>query len=232
MGTVPTLPSAFTSWQDGLRGLGKTPVFFQLIAADGETNLLPEDLYMILHVNPQSMRISPQKNITNVRTKGGYVEFHWGDGVTNISFDQATGGFMRLTSGLSNKTGSSFVDSDQSKMGRRETLAYDSYLDLLGLFKNNGATYDSRGTIASQGYVKFNFDGMSYLGWFDNASVTEDVSRPYQFAISSSFTVEKETVLFRTTIRRTSAANYSNLSASEIANEPIFDAFVNNRNTV
>jgi len=227
-----TIPSSFSSFQDGNAGLGKTPVYFQILAADGETNLLPEDLFLVLHVNPQTMRVTYQKNIPSVKTEGGYVEFHWGDGVTNITFDHATGGFMRLTSGLSNKAGSSYVDTDQGKLGRRETLAYDSYLDLLALYKMNGATYGRNGNIVSQGFIKINFDGMAYTGWWDNFSVTEDVSRPFQFAMSASFTSSKETMLYRTTLQNTQSGNFSNQSASEIADEPIFSGFFRDSGTV
>ncbi len=227
-----TIPSSFSSYQDGNSGLGKTPAYFQILAADGETNLLPEELYLVLMVNPQTMRITYQKNIPSVKTQGGYVEFHWGDGVTNIVLDHATGGFMRLTSGLSNKTGSSLVDTDQAKLGRRETLSYDSYMDMLALFKMNGATYARNGTIASQGFIKINFDGMTYTGWWDNFSVTDDVSRPYQFALSANFTSSKETMLYRTTLQSTQSGNFSNFPDSETADETIFTSFGRDRGTV
>lgn len=193
--TIPMLQGAFKSAKDGSNGMGKRPVIFDIIAPDGETSLLPDSLKMVLHVNPNSMKMSYQKVITRMQMIGGYVEQHWGDGVHEITFEMATGGFMRLFSGLSNVTGGGFSTGGT----RRETIAYDKYLDLLALFHNNGAIYDTNGNVAFQGQIKIIFDGGIYFGWFNNFSVSEEVSQPYQFKLSTGFTVEREIQNFKTT---------------------------------
>jgi hypothetical protein len=153
------------------------------------------------------MSVAYSKMIDRTQTLGGWVEQHWGDGSTQITLEMATGGLMRLGSGLSNVTGP--ADSDvlitpSSEQGlatggtRRETIAYDKYLDVLSLFHHNGSIYDTRGAIAMQGRIRIMFDGFSWYGWFDTFSVQEEAERPYQFSISAGFTVEREQHELRT----------------------------------
>jgi hypothetical protein len=96
---------------------GRRPVIFDVVKSDRETSLLPEGLRLVMHVNPSTMQLSYAKQTERTQTRGGFVEFHWGDAAEEITFDAATGGFMRLYAGLSNITGGS------GTQGRRETLA-------------------------------------------------------------------------------------------------------------
>lgn len=197
---TPMFRSAFTSWQDADLGMGRRPVILDILGPDWETSLLPEELKMVLHVNPSTMSFSHQKVTERIQTRGGYVEQHWGDGNTEISFEMATGGFMRLYTGLSYTTSPEVTGGT-----RRETIAYDKYLDLLALFHNNGAVYDSRGAIVLQGIIKITFDEGVYYGWFNSFSVQEAAEKPYQFALSAGFTVNKEQLTLRTTVSSTTA---------------------------
>jgi len=172
---------------------GRRPVIFDILAPNQETSLLPGNLKLVLHVNPRSMQLSYTKQITRTQTRGGFVEFHWGDAAEEISFDAATGGFMRMYTGLSNVTG-----GRGAVQGRRQTLAYDRYLDLLALFHNNGAVFDLSGNIVIQGYIKITFDGGVHIGWFDgDFAVVEDASTPYMFNMTSRFIIDREIMQFR-----------------------------------
>lgn len=194
--------SAFQSPADEFSGQGKRPVVFDILGPDRETSILPEGLRLVLHVNPKSMKFSYNKVVEVIQTLGGYVEQHWGSGANSISFDAATGGFMRLFSGLSNVTGGrTAVDLGGT---RRETIAYDKYLDLLALFHNNARLYDNNGAIVTQGVIQISFDGHLFRGWFDDFNVSETAENPYQFELSANFTIDFEKHLLRSTI---SAAN-------------------------
>jgi len=185
-------------------GRGRRPVMFDILAPDRQTSILDlveSGLRMVLHVNPRSMRLSYAKQTQRIQVRSGFVEFHWGDAAEEITFDAATGGFMRMFAGLSNIT--AYGAGDQS---RRETIAYDKYLDLLALFHNNGAIYDAFGNIAEQGYIKMTFDGGSHTGWFDGQfTVTEDANTPYMFNMSARFIIDREEMRFR-------SANLSNVA--------------------
>ncbi len=194
------IKSAFQSPLDEFDGSGRRPVVFDIIGPDRVTSLLPPDLKMVLHVNPQSMSFTYAKTISRQQTLAGFVEYHWGSNPTEIAFTMATGGFVRLYTGLSNVTGPTPSNDKlptnmravSTNGTRRETIAYDKYLDMLALFHNNGAIYDSRGTIAFQGQILCTYDGGSWWGWFTTFSVEETAEKPYQFTLNASFTVERE----------------------------------------
>lgn len=193
--------SAFQAPSDEQSGLGKRPVVFDILGPDWATSLLPEDMKLVLHVNPRSMSIKYDRQIDRMQTRGGFVEQHWGDKTQGIDLEMSTGGFMRLYSGLSNVTNPKYLGS------RREAIAYDKYLDMLALFHNNGSVFDSRGNIVLQGIIKLTFDGGSFLGWFQNFTVTESAEKPFQFNLSCSFEVHKEIVVWRTTLSTTAATS-------------------------
>lgn len=209
---LPLFRSAFRSWEDEYNtSRGVRPVVFDILAPDQETSILPSDMKMVLHVNPKSMAFSYTKVIERMNTKGGFVEQHWGEGIRGIEFSIATGGFMRLYGGLSNVTGGpgAYVTGGT----RRETIAYDKYLDLLALFHNNGSVYDVTGKIVFQGALKVTFDGGIYLGWFSNFTVTEAAEKPYQFELTASFTVDHEIQRFR-------SVSYSGSAAQSFSSGP------------
>jgi hypothetical protein len=193
---IPVFQSAFNSPTDGYDPkLNRKPVIFDILAPDHETSVLPDNTLMVLHVNPSTMGLNYQKVIQRINTRGGFVEQHWGEGLSTIEFNMATGGFMRLYSGMSNITGGpGAIDTGGN---RRETIAYDKYLDILALFHNNGSIYDLSGQIVFQGILKIIFDGGIYYGWFSNFNVTESADQPYMFDLTASFQVESEVQRFR-----------------------------------
>jgi hypothetical protein len=193
---IPLFRSAFMSPDDEFNSAAnRKPVVFDILAPDYETSLLPEGMQLVLHVNPSSMQLNYAKIIERTQTMGGYVEQHWGDGVRSIDFNMVTGGFMRVYSGLSNITGG--PGAYDAGGTRRETIAYDKYLDMLALFHNNGSIHDTAGKIVFQGIIKITFDGGIYLGWFQTFNVSEDATKPYQFTMTANFIVEEEIQRFR-----------------------------------
>jgi len=202
----PIFKSAFVNADDEFSGLGVRPVVFDILGPDRASSILPEGLRMVLHVNPSSMSFSYSKQIERVQTKGGFVEQHWGEAARSVSFSLATGGFKRLYSGLSNVTGGGYDTGGT----RRETIAYDKYLDLLALFKNNGSIYDTSGQIAFQGIIKITFDGGIYMGWFTSFNVAEAAEKPFQFDLTAEFTIAHEVLRMRTEMGPEAAIGRSN----------------------
>ena len=174
---------------------GKRPVIFDILAPDLQSSLLPEGLRLVLHVNPRNMSIKYARQVERIQTRGGFVEQHWGDAAIGIDIEIATGGFMRLYTGLSNVTSPAITGGT-----RRETLAYDSYLDMLALFHNNGSVFDIDGQVALQGAIKMTFDAGVYIVWIDSFTVSESADNPYQFTLSASMTVKEELQVWRTSV--------------------------------
>lgn len=197
----PIFQSALHSPEDEYSGQGKRPVVFDILGPDRETSILPNGLRMVLHVNPSSMNFNYSMVIERIQTQGGWVEQHWGSAVDSIDFAQASGGFMRLYSGLSNVTGGpGSIDLGGS---RRDTIAYDKFLDLLALFHNNGRIYGQDNVVAFQGILKMSFDGWVWLGWFNDFSFSEAAEKPYQFDITTTFSVDLEEMTNRTVMSQT-----------------------------
>jgi len=192
----PLFRGAFPAGADDeFSGRGVRPVVFDIIAPDGETSILPNDLKLVLHVNPSSMSVKYQRVVERTQTKSGFVEQHFGDGTAGLDFEMATGGFMRLWTGLSSNT-----SPNLTRGTRRETLAYNSYLDILSLFHNNGSVYDITGQVALQGKIKITFDGGVFFGWFTSFTVSESADKPFQFSLSASFEVDSEVQTWRTAV--------------------------------
>ncbi len=191
--------SAFNSPDD--LSNGKRPVIFDVLGPDMETSLLPSDLRLVMHYNPTSMSISYTKHIERIQTDGGYVEQHWNDSPTEISLEATTGAFMRMYTGLSTTTNPAYGGT------RRETIAYDKYLDMLALFHHNGSVYDSSSRIVLQGIIKMTFDQGVYLGWFSNFSVSESAEKPNSLSFTFTLSVHKELWSMRTTYMSTDQAS-------------------------
>lgn len=177
-------------------GLGRRPVVFDIIAPDGTTSLLPDNLKMILYANPKELSFQYSKKNSITQTMSGWVEYYWGDEPITITLNIPTGGFVRIGTGISAITGP--VSSKGQSYGlntggtRRDTIQYDKMLDLLALFHNNGSVYDRAGNIALQGRIKMSFDGGIWLGWFQSFSVEETSESPFQFQLSAVLQIERE----------------------------------------
>jgi hypothetical protein len=91
--------------------LGVRPFVFDIVAPDGVTSLLPEDLKMTLHVNPKSIAFSYTKQHEISPTLSGWVEYYWGDNVTTISLEVASGAFIRPYTGLTATTGPASIST-------------------------------------------------------------------------------------------------------------------------
>ena len=186
----------FNSIEDEFNGLGKRPVIFDIIAPDGFTSLLPDNLKMVLYTNPKDLSFSYSKKVDRSQTLGGWVEYYWGDDPILITLNIPTGGFIRLGTGLSAYTGAVNVKGESYGLNtggtRRDTIQYDKMLDLLALFHNNGSIYDQRGNIALQGRIKMSFDGGVWLGWFQSFSIEETSQQPFMFNLTANFQVERE----------------------------------------
>ena len=157
---------------------GPIPMAFQVTSPFSNTTvLMPHAL--VMHVNPQNYSEQHNKKIERFQTRGGWVEQHWGDDLTEISADGSTGAFMNIYTGL-------------SSVLRQRTIAWDRYRDLHDLFRNNGSLYDPYGNIVLQGNIMLMYDRGTYLGTFRSFDVEETDDQPYAFKVSWTFKVNVE----------------------------------------
>lgn len=174
--------------------LGVRPFVFDIVAPDGVTSLLPNDIKLTLHANPEQIEYKYTKQRAISSTLHGFIEYYWGDEPTTLSIDVASGAFIRPYTGLTAVTGPVALENGGANIGgtRRDTITYDKYLDLLAMFHNNGSVYDSIGQIVLQGKIKVTFDGGTWFGWFQSFNVTDDATSPYQFKLSLAMQIERE----------------------------------------
>ena len=153
------------------------PMAFQITSPLNNTvALLPHAL--VMHVNPQNLSESYTKKKEVIQTRGGWVEQHWGDELTEISADGSTGAFMNIYTGL-------------TSLLRQQTIAWDRYRDLLDLFRNNGSLYDPFGAVVLQGSVMLMYDRGTFVGYFKSFDVEETDDTPFMFKISWTFKVQQ-----------------------------------------
>jgi hypothetical protein len=154
------------------------PMAFQITSPfDSRKVLMPHAL--VMHVNPQTYSENHTKRVERIQTRGGFVEQHWGDDLTEISAEGSTGAFMNIFTGL-------------SSVLRQRTIAWDRYRDLHDLYRCNGSVFDPFGNIVLQGHVMLMFDRGTYLGHFMSFEVQETDDQPFAFQVSWSFKVEEE----------------------------------------
>jgi len=158
------------------RRKGTIPLAFQITSPfDKRKLLLPHAL--VMHVNPANLQESHNKKLERFQTRGGWVEQHWGDDLTEISADGSTGAFMHIFTGL-------------SSVLRQRTIAWDRYRDLHDLYLNNAAVHDPFGNVVLQGHVMLMYDRGVYLGHFRTFEVEETDDSPFAFNLNWSFKVE------------------------------------------
>ena len=159
---------------------GFIPMAFQVTSPfDFRRALLPHAL--VMHVNPANLSENFSKKIEKIQTRGGWVEQHWFDELTEMSADGSTGAFVNLYTGL-------------TSVLRQRTIAWDRFRDLYDLFHNNGSVYDPYGAIVLQGQILLLYDRGVYVGTFRSFDVEETEESPFAFRVSWTFKVE-ETIL-------------------------------------
>ena len=159
---------------------GSIPMAFQVTSPfDNRAALLPHAL--VLHINPASFSEQHTKKVERIQTRGGWVEQHWGDELSDITCEGSTGAFVNLYTGM-------------SSLVRQKTIAWDRYRDLYDLYRNNGSVYDPFGNIVLQGHIQLLYDRGAYLGTFRSFEVEETADAPFIFKLSWTFKVEQTLV--------------------------------------
>lgn len=173
------VPSSDPDYAHGLeRRKTVIPMAFQITSPfNSHRVLLPHAL--VMHINPQNYTENHTKKVERIQTRGGFVEQHWGDELTQINADGTTGAFMNLYTGL-------------SSVLRHKTIAWDRYRDLHDLYRNNGSVYDPYGNIVLQGHVMLMYDRGTYIGSFHSFEVEETDDQPFAFRVSWTFKVDEE----------------------------------------
>ncbi len=135
---------------------------------------------LLLHVNPDNFGKKYAPIVTRDVTRGGYIEYHWGDVLDELSASGSTGAFISTRVGLANGN-------------RRASIAFAKFQDFLALYRNNGMIYDDNGNIIFSGQIRILFDGNIYNGYFTTFNPAEDAENPFTFDLNWTFKVKTTT---------------------------------------
>lgn len=128
-----------------------------------------------MYINPQNIQISSIKDISETRTKGGYIIQYWGE-----KFDEIQ---------INGTTGSSGVEG----LNALKDVYRSEQLALWKIVQNAGGSGTKRRQSLAQlaASAVLHYDGVQYCGYFKNFSFTENADKLGMFDYQMTFTVTK-----------------------------------------
>ncbi len=157
----------------------KRLIVWQLKDAQGREVIEP----LTMLINPINLNIGYTHIRTEVRTKGGFAVFYWGQEIDNVS--------------ASGRTAMFYGDDYTTERGitikyRKQTEAFENFRSLFEMYKNNGKFYQQNLTrIESVGTVTMTFMSKEYEGYFESFSVKEIAEQPFTLEYDFTFKVMK-----------------------------------------
>jgi len=142
-------------------------------------------------VNPQSFSVADEKKVSNGNwTRNGPIVEHWGSNQGKLEASGTLGGFYAQDLQRWEMPG-------LSRTARQYSASYQNFLSLYLLYRNNGGVYligqdandPQRSRLSLVGSVYIYFDGVMYLGSFDDFSITETDGKPHSLDYRFSFTI-------------------------------------------
>lgn len=161
---------------------------------------LPNGGSVQMYINPENFVVRDSKQITETRTKGGFVIQYWGENLTQLTLSGTTGSsgirginvlrdiYRSESRGFELIAAQLVADIEQVKS---ETLVSENVNDALeetalNLQKRNFLLRPSLASLAVN--VLLFYQGVQYKGFFKDFSVTEGVSKLGLFDYNISFT--------------------------------------------
>jgi len=167
--------------------------------------LVPEQPIVQMYLNPQQVQYQYRKQVTEARTKGGYVLQYWGEEITGLSINGTTG-----TSGIEGINVLYDIYRNEQLMfdpfalflqAEQEKAEDQDFTDFLGLgFVNDLANLvnpdeqasvpatRNKPTLASMAFtVELYWSGEVYRGYFKDFTVTESAQNLGMFDYTISF---------------------------------------------
>ena len=144
---------------------------------------------LFMYVNPTTFTRTYEHIVSDdSHTRQGHstVEF-WGEQQVKISATGQVGAFyVEGRDKLGNAAGGLAVTD------RRASYAYQQFMSLYQIYRNNGYIYNTDERISLVGAVAIFYDGVIYTGSFDSLSMTHSADKPFTFDYNFAFTVRFE----------------------------------------
>lgn len=161
---------------------------------------LPNGMAIQMYINPQNFVVRESKQITETRTKGGFVIQYWGENLTQLTISGTTG-----SSGIrginvlrdiyrSENRAFDLVAQQQLREVERVQQNLDTNSDINRTLKNISTDLQNRNFLLRPSLaalavnVLLFYQGVQYKGFFKEFTVTESVANLGLFDYSMSFT--------------------------------------------
>jgi len=145
-----------------------------------------------LLINPQSFRVAADKLISDGNWgRTGHIIEHWGENQDRIEGSGKVAAFFSLDAHEGNSPG-------LTRTARQFSASYQNLLSLWLIYKNNGGIYfpdplvpsgSKAKNLSVVGSVYLYYDGILYVGSFDNFTLDETEENPFTLEYSFSFVV-------------------------------------------
>lgn len=177
---------------NGAWGTNLIPDEARFAVVENQTNALRRQIEfikntppLVLYINPTDLSIKHENSINMPKGRNRHIVHHWLEKPMTITANGLTGGMYTVSS----DTGFGGLTSQF----RVFSLSYQNLLSLLNIYKSNGiirAGVEAEKGIPILGFtIYIYYDNHVYLGSFDNFSIEDDESSPFQLKYSFGFTV-------------------------------------------
>lgn len=162
---------------------------------------LPNGSLVQMYINPQSLVVNESKQISQVRTKGGFAIQYWGDNLTKINIEGTTGSSgikgINILRDIYHIENRNFSDIAGAQANELFSALQTGYIGDESFGSKSIANYAKtlrernfllRPSLASLAVnVTLLYQGIQYKGFFLEMTVTEDVQRLGLFNYSMTF---------------------------------------------
>ena len=168
------------------------------------TWMLPDGSAVQMYINPENFVINESKQITQTRTKGGFLVQYWGDNLTKLTMSGTTGSAgvrginvlrdiyhseNRIFEVISSSTTADLLDQQTSASFPSTSANVGSQLTSYIQSQLQNRNFILRPSLASLALgVTLYYQGVQYKRFFNGMTVTEDVNRLGLFQYNIEFT--------------------------------------------
>ena len=156
-------------------------------------------------VNPQSFKLSANKIVADSEWgRNGPIIEHWGEQQDKLEISGKVAAFYSLDMTGNGSGSGAGASPGITRIARQYSTAYQNFLSLWLLYKNNGGIYltdfiesktSRRTNLSVVGSIYVYYDGIIYIGSFDSLNLTESETAPYTLDYNFTFTVRATFIL-------------------------------------
>lgn len=190
-------------------------------------------------VTPGSMTQRFEKIVKRYKTRGGWVEEHYGDQLDTINCDGVTPAYYEPPRGDSDKGGLVVMNPDMANKAnsrgrdtgglilpggitrrRSEGIVPEGYawlMRMLDIYRNNGSIYDDRARVTNNPKLVLEYMGDKYVGVFEKLDLKDDAhNNPHNTQYNFSYKVT-ETHIHRNNVPGNGAQDVDRSKSLDIA---------------